>query len=138
MSHYSTAELGPVDTWNALEGPHGMNGKLFLEGPLRSENVGMSVNGLAPGGSSPFWHLHAQLEEVYVFLGGEGKMALGDDVIEVKAGSTVRVAPKTMMAVHANADSSTDLRFVCARAGAASLLDVGDDSEISHDPFPWS
>ncbi|WP_221583331.1 cupin domain-containing protein [Microbacterium sp. G2-8] len=138
MSHYSIENIGPVDSWHALEGQHGMNGKLFLEGLLGSENVGVSVNGLAPGGSSPFWHLHAQLEEVYIFLGGEGKMALGDEVIDVTTGSVVRVAPNTMMAVHANADSPTDLRFVCTRAGAASLRDVGDDAEITHDPFPWS
>lgn len=138
MSDYQTAELGPIDRWHALEGPHGMTGKLFLEGLVGSEHIGASLNGLAPGESSPFWHKHARLEELYVFLGGTGKMALGDETIDVSAGTVVRVAPDTMMAVHANADSETDLRFIVTRAGDGSLAEIGNDAEMSHAPFPWS
>lgn len=138
MSEYTTTELGPVDAWHALEGPNGSTGKVFVDGLIGSQNSGMSVNGLAPGESSPFWHKHAQIEEVYLFLGGEGRMALGDDVVDVTAGTAIRVAPDTMMAVHANADSPSDLRFVCVRSGPATLADVGNDAEMSQDPFPWS
>ena len=65
-------------------------------------------------------------------------MALGDDVVDVTAGTTVRVAPDTMMAVHADADSPTDLRFICVRSAPTPLAEVGNDAEISQEPFPWS
>ncbi|MGO1848185.1 MULTISPECIES: cupin domain-containing protein [unclassified Microbacterium] len=138
MSDYKITELGPVDEWHALEGGKGMTGKVFVDGLVESRNAGLSINGLAAGHSSPFWHKHARIEEIYVFLGGEGRMALGDDVVDVTAGTTVRVAPDTMMAVHADADSPTDLRFICVRSAPTPLAEVGNDAEISQEPFPWS
>src|SRR5690606_41633114 len=105
---------------------------------LGPSNAARSVNGLGAGKSSPFWHRHARTEEVYVFLGGTGRMALDDEVVEVREGSAVRVAPNTWMAVHADADSATDLRFVCVRAAGVPLAEIGRDAEMSHEPFPWA
>lgn len=136
MSEYTSMELGPLDAWHALDGA--APGKVFLDRELGATNSGVSVNGLAAGQSSPFWHRHARTEEVYVFLGGTGRMALGDEVVEVREGSAVRVAPNTWMAVHADADSATDLRFVCVRAAGVPLAEIGNDAEISHEPFPWA
>jgi mannose-6-phosphate isomerase-like protein (cupin superfamily) len=38
-------------------------------------------------------HYHRTTEEVYLFTGGEGRMRLGDDEAEVRAGDAVVIAP---------------------------------------------
>lgn len=40
-------------------------------------------------------HFHEELEEIYLVTRGSLAMRFGDDVVEVQAGSAVRVAPET-------------------------------------------
>ena len=40
-------------------------------------------------------HFHGQIEEIYLVTRGTLTMRFGDDVVEVAAGSAVRVAPET-------------------------------------------
>ena len=49
-------------------------------------------------------HSHREQEEVYVVLGGSGKVRLNDDVMDVKQWDVVRVAPSTIRGFAAGAD----------------------------------
>ncbi|MBS1698294.1 MAG: cupin domain-containing protein [Actinobacteria bacterium] len=99
----------------------------------------MSVNSTDPGGSSPFWHRHGRLEELYVFLDGRGQMALDDEVIDVGPGTVVRVAPATWRAVHSAADAEGPLKWLCLRGGGDTLAAIGRDGERDQErPFPWA
>lgn len=133
MTDYEVMELGALEDWSAG------TGKQFVEKEVSTRYVGASANALAPGGDAPFWHSHSAVEELYVFLTGRGRMALGDDVVEVRPGTVVRVAADVMRAWHADADSTDDLRWLCVRAGGDELAAIGRDGELDKErPFPWN
>ena len=72
--------------------------------PLELENSGISYQRLAPNFRQPFGHKHKTQEEVYVVVGGTGKVKLGDEVVELKQWDAVRVAKDTMRAFEAGPD----------------------------------
>lgn len=136
MGTYSVSQVGPLDGWASLDGV--APGKAFLEDELGTQFIGLSVNGTQPGGTSPFWHTHSQLEEVYIFIEGEGQMALGDDVIDVESGSIVRVGPDMWLGLRCTPGSPTPLKWLCVRAGGDTLATIGNDADLdSERPYPW-
>lgn len=137
MTNYSVTQVGSLAEWSMLAGV--APGKSFVEGELGNEFVGLSVNSTPPGGQSPFWHSHSQIEEIHVFLEGEGEMALDDEVIEVGPGSIVRVGPGVMRALRCLPDSSRPLKWLCIRGGGAPLAEIGNDGDLDTErPFPWA
>ena len=54
-------------------------GRFFLETAVPLEYFGVSINSREPGAGADYWHAHTTLEELYLFLEGEGEMALDDD-----------------------------------------------------------
>ena len=66
----------------------------FARGPLESDRFGLSYQRLAPDFRIPFGHRHADEEEVYVVIRGSGRIALGDEVIDVREMDAIRVAPE--------------------------------------------
>ena len=69
--------------------------------PLELENFGLSYQRLAPGFRVPFGHRHRTQEEVYVVVGGSGRMRVGDEVVELKPWDAVRVERETTRALEA-------------------------------------
>lgn len=49
-----------------------------------------------PPGGRTFLHKHRASEEVYHFLGGAGRMRLGEEVLDVQEGDTVCIPPGTL------------------------------------------
>jgi mannose-6-phosphate isomerase-like protein (cupin superfamily) len=70
-------------------------------------------------------HLHHRSEEVYYFIGGRGRMRLGDREAEVGAGDCVVIPPGTRHKLWAGADA--DLVLLCACAPAYS----DEDTELT-------
>ncbi len=68
----------------------------FARGDLELEKSGISYQRLDPESRVPFGHKHAEQEELYVVVGGSGRMKLGDDVVELRRWDAVRVAPDVM------------------------------------------
>jgi uncharacterized cupin superfamily protein len=71
-----------------------------LEFRLATQALGLERSGLGyqrvpPGYRFPYGHTHRTQEEVYVVLGGSGRMKLDDEVVELRAWDAVRVAPGT-------------------------------------------
>ena len=64
--------------------------------PLEMENGGVSYLGLGPNFRIPFGHNHNQQEEVYVVVGGSGRIAFADGVRELARWDAVRVHKDTM------------------------------------------
>jgi mannose-6-phosphate isomerase-like protein (cupin superfamily) len=48
-----------------------------------------------PPGSETVEHFHRKTEEIYVFLAGEGRMRLGDEISPVRSGEAVVIPPGT-------------------------------------------
>lgn len=65
-----------------------------LAGPAWSsvERQSLAEATLEPGGETAE-HFHPQTEEIYYFLGGSGRMRLGEREDEVRAGDCVVIAP---------------------------------------------
>lgn len=122
MDGYQVLEVGSPDEW--LD-----RGKQFVDKEMETQFIGLSVNALAPGGESKFWHRHGVLEEIYLFLQGTGQMGLDDEVIEVHAGSTVRISNDVWRVLRADPNSTEELRWVCIRSGGDKLGSISPDGE---------
>jgi mannose-6-phosphate isomerase-like protein (cupin superfamily) len=60
---------------------------------LELERSGLTYQRVPPGYRFPYGHTHATQEEVYVVVGGGGRMAVDDEVVEVRQWDAVRVPP---------------------------------------------
>ena len=89
----------------------------FLTETLGNEQVAVTYRRMPKhtGGKGSYGHYHRTQEEVYVVIGGELQFKLGDDVIDVPAGSAVRVAPETARSVWNERDEDAELIIVSVR-----------------------
>jgi mannose-6-phosphate isomerase-like protein (cupin superfamily) len=71
---------------------------------LDSAHLGVSWFRYAPGHRNTMGHSHREQEEVYVVVGGSGRMKLGDEIVDLKPWDVVRVAPSTVRALEAGDD----------------------------------
>ena len=62
---------------------------------LGLERSGLSYQRVPPGTRFPFGHTHKTQEEIYVVVGGSGRMKLDDDIVELEEWDAVRVPPGT-------------------------------------------
>lgn len=142
MSNYEVHNIGAPSEWMSHVGgfrPSSTKpGRRVVDHEMDMQYIGMTANAMKPGDSAPFWHDHSQIEEVYVFLAGEGQMALDNDLVDVSAGSVVRVGQGVMRAWHCKAGSPGELQWLCIRAGGAELPEYPDDATRDEErPLPW-
>ncbi len=64
-----------------------------------------------PGKRSPFVHRHEDAEEIYVILGGSGRVKLDDQIADVRRLDTIRVAPEVARAFEAGPEGLEFLAF---------------------------
>src|SRR3954451_23970295 len=76
----------------------------FAKGDLDAEETGVSHYRLKPGKRTPFGHKHEQAEEVYVIIGGSGRLKLDDEIIEVETLDAIRVSPEVIRTFEAGDD----------------------------------
>lgn len=92
MSH-TVKNLTEIDD-SAVKGGFSDNQEARFAGKaLDAESTGLAYHIVKPGKKQAFGHRHENAEEVYVVLSGEGRVALDDDVIDVKRLDAIRVAP---------------------------------------------
>ncbi|HEU4393114.1 MAG TPA: hypothetical protein VFR04_05685 [Solirubrobacterales bacterium] len=82
-------------------GFEGIQEARFAKGDLDAEETGVSHLRLKPRQRSPFGHKHEQAEEVYVVIGGSGRLKLDDEIIEVGELDAIRVSPEVVRAFEA-------------------------------------
>lgn len=80
-----------------------------LEFRLATDALGLAHAGLGyqrvpPGYRFPYGHTHERQEEVYVVVGGSGRMKLDDEIVEVRRWDAVRVPPGTWRGYEAGPD----------------------------------
>jgi quercetin dioxygenase-like cupin family protein len=78
---------------------------------LGAQATGVTHFRLRPGKRSPFAHRHAHAEEIYVVLGGSGRVKLDDRIEEVRALDAIRVAPQVVRAFEAGPDGLELIAF---------------------------
>ena len=104
----------------------------FAREPLALQQSGVAYERLAPGFRVPFGHTHAKQEEVYVVVGGSGRMKIEDEVHELKQWDAVRVAAGVWRGAEAGPDGMELVAFG-ARCGMAP-----DDNDADMRPGWWS
>ena len=142
MSDYEVVEIGAPDQWRAhfggFDAARSRDGRRVVDYELTMQYIGMTANALVPGEDAGYWHVHSKVEELYVFLDGVGEMGLDDDVVEVRAGSVVRVGQGVYRTWRARPGSPSELRWLCIRAGGEELPEMPNDSARAPElPMPW-
>jgi mannose-6-phosphate isomerase-like protein (cupin superfamily) len=84
----------PEDVGANFDGAPGLEFRLATQA-LELERSGLGYQRIPPGYRFPYGHTHRMQEEVYVVVGGSGRMKLDDEVIELAAWDAVRVSPGT-------------------------------------------
>ena len=65
----------------------------FASGDLKTQQTGVSFHRVKPGKRQGFAHRHDEAEEVYVVIGGSGRVKLDDDIVDLERLDAVRLAP---------------------------------------------
>ncbi len=93
----------------------------FVRDGLDATQSGVSLLRLKADQRMPFGHTHQQQEEVYVVVGGSGRIKLDDDVVELARWDAVRIAPEVMRALESGPEG---LEIVAFGAPATGLGDA--------------
>ena len=97
----------------------------FARDALEAQSTGLSYQRLAPNVRQTFGHRHAEQEEIYVVLGGSGRIKLDDDVVDVGPLDAVRMAPETMRCLEAGPDGLEVLAFSPRRGANDAEMTAG-------------
>jgi mannose-6-phosphate isomerase-like protein (cupin superfamily) len=117
-----------ADVGANFDGAPGLEFRLATK-ELALEESGLSYQRIPPGDRFPYGHTHRVQEELYVVVGGSGRMKLDDEVIAVGKWDAVRVPPGTWRGYEAGPDGLEILVF-----GAPNLGDnPRDDVEGQRD-----
>ncbi len=99
----------------------------FPRSELGAEQTGIAHLVVKPDQREAFAHRHTQAEEIYVVLGGSGRVKLDDEIVDLAPLDIVRVSPPVT-------------RFLEAGAGGLEVLVFGPhvegDGEIVKDFWP--
>jgi mannose-6-phosphate isomerase-like protein (cupin superfamily) len=83
----------------------------FAKDDLDAVDTGVSHHRLKPGKRQPFGHRHDEAEEIYVVLGGDGRLKLDDEIIDVATLDAIRIAPGVTRAFEAGPGGIEVLAF---------------------------
>jgi mannose-6-phosphate isomerase-like protein (cupin superfamily) len=142
MSDYQVLNVGAPNQWRDYFGGFSpesyRDGRRVVDQEINNQFIGLTVNALEPGEEAGYWHTHSAIEELYIFIAGQGQMGLDEDLVEVSAGTVVRVGQNVMRTWRAKPDTGEQLQWLCIRAGGTELPEFPDDAQINTDkPMPW-
>ena len=137
---FRVGEYGAQEAWAELTSENRIRGlvrgKHFLGRELGLSGMEVSLNAAAVGEAMPFSHGHKQNEELYLFLSGEGQLLLDGEIVEVHAGSAVRVAPPVLRCWRNT--GRAPLVFVVVQAKHGSLEQAtATDGYLADAPPAW-
>jgi mannose-6-phosphate isomerase-like protein (cupin superfamily) len=94
----------------------------FARNALGLEGGGFSYQKLAPNFRGPFGHRHERQEEVYVVVGGSGRIKVGDDVHDLSQWDAVRIPAQTARGFEAGADGLELIAIGFGDGGDAEII----------------
>ena len=137
FSAINVGKLGKLGEYVLELGPEvKIPGKVFGGAALGATGADFSFQIFQPGTETGFLHTHKQHEELYFFLGGEGEFQVDGQIIPVKEGSVVRVAPDGRRSVRNN--GASPLIMLCVQyRGATFTAEDAADGVILGEPVKW-
>ena len=91
---------------------------------LGLEQSGLSYQRIPPSYRFPYGHTHKEQEEVFVVVGGSGRMKLDDEIVAVGKWDVVRVPPATWRGYEAGPEGLEILVFGAPSLGENPREDV--------------
>lgn len=82
------------DVGSNFDGPDDLEFRLATDA-LELEHSGLGFQRVPPNYRFPYGHTHKTQEEIYLVVGGSGRMKLDDEIVDVKKWDAVRVPPGT-------------------------------------------
>lgn len=111
MSAYTHTRLEDVDD-AAVKGGFGDHQEArFATSDLNSEDTGIAMIRVKPGQRQPFAHKHDDAEEIYVVIGGSGRIKLDDDILDLERLDAVRISPRVTRCMEGGPDGLEVLAF---------------------------
>lgn len=83
----------------------------FPRADLGAEQTGMNFLTIKPGKREAFAHRHRTAEEIYVVLGGSGRVKLDNELVDLTPLDAVRVSPGVARSFEAGSDGLQVLIF---------------------------
>ena len=122
MSDFTIENLDAVED-SAPKFGFGERGEArFATGALAARDTGLSFHRVKPGKRQGFGHVHDKAEEVYVVVGGSGRIKLDDEIRDIKHLDAIRVAPKVVRAFEADDEGLELLAFGPRHEGDGELV----------------
>jgi mannose-6-phosphate isomerase-like protein (cupin superfamily) len=91
---------------------------------LGLERSALGFQHVPPGHRFPYGHTHKEQEEVFVVVGGSGRMKLDDAIVDVKRWDAVRIPPGTWRGYEAGPEGLDLLVIGAPHLGANPRDDV--------------
>lgn len=101
---------------------------------LQLQGVALGLIRLPAGEGYTFTHSHAEQEEVYIVVEGQGSMVVDGELLSLEAGDVVRVSPPAKRALKAAADQA--LFVICAGAVPAGYPKEANARYLIDDGIP--
>jgi mannose-6-phosphate isomerase-like protein (cupin superfamily) len=108
---YSIKNLRDVEDMAPRFGYEAVQEARFARRDLGAKDTGLAFHIVKPGQRQAFAHRHEQAEEIYVVVGGSGRVKLGDDIREIARLDAIRVAPEVARAFEAGPEGLELLAF---------------------------
>jgi mannose-6-phosphate isomerase-like protein (cupin superfamily) len=121
-ARYTVKNLGEVDDAAPSFGFGELQEARFAAKSLDAEQTGIALQRVKPGKRQGFGHRHDEAEEVYVVVGGSGRVKLDDDVVELSRLDAVRVAPEVTRQFEAGPEGLEFLAFGPRYEGDGELV----------------
>jgi mannose-6-phosphate isomerase-like protein (cupin superfamily) len=122
MPNYTVKNIKQIDDMAKQYGiGDGLEAR-FARGPLELSNFGLSYQRLAPHFRIPFGHKHAEQEEVYILVGGNGRMKLDDEIVELKEWDAIRVPGEVARNFEAGPDGAELIAIGAPQARDTEML----------------
>ena len=83
-----------ADVGSNFDGAPGLEFRLATKA-LELQHSGLSYQRIPPDSRFPYGHTHKEQEELYVVVGGSGRMKLDDEIVELRQWDAVRIPPGT-------------------------------------------
>jgi mannose-6-phosphate isomerase-like protein (cupin superfamily) len=94
----------------------------FAHRDLDAQDTGFSYHVVKPDCRQGFAHRHDAAEEVYVVIGGTGRMNLDGEVVDLRRLDAIRVSPQVVRTFEAGPDGLELLAFGPHHEGDGEIL----------------